>query len=74
MIKLLDTPTHTAETTGRLPNALENARGWRDGELVRTDKYVSVTDHPSHAAIITYRQALRAWPSDSTFPTIRPVL
>ena len=52
----------------------ELARGWRDGELRTTDFVVPTTDHPQHAAYITYRAALRAWPSTSDFPDTRPEL
>ena len=51
-----------------------DARGWRDYELQSTDWIVPVTDHPQHAAHITYRQALRDWPSTSNFPNTKPVL
>lgn len=50
------------------------ARQWRNSELERTDKFVPVTDHPQHAAYITYRQALREWPNTADFPDTRPVL
>ena len=35
------------------------ARQWRDDELLLTDSIVPITDHPNHAATITYRQELR---------------
>lgn len=47
---------------------------WRDMELVATDWVVPVTDHPQHAAYMTYRQALRDWPSTADFPDVRPTL
>ena len=50
------------------------ARNWRDSELSSTDFIVPTTDHPEHAAYITYRAALRAWPSTSDFPDTKPVL
>ena len=50
------------------------ARMWRDEELVSTDWVVPVTDHAQHAAYITYRKALRDWPSTSDFPDKRPTL
>lgn len=64
--------THKIETAGRLPTAEEKARRWRDSELSTTDSLVSATDHPQHAAILTYRQALRDWPSTVDFPTTPP--
>jgi UDP-N-acetyl-D-mannosaminuronate dehydrogenase len=56
------------------PTAEETARQWRDSELEATDQFVSVTDHPKHAEIIAYRQELRDWPNDTSFPSVKPVL
>ena len=50
------------------------ARQWRDSQLVDTDWIVPVTDHPQHATYMTYRQALRDWPSTADFPDTKPVL
>ena len=50
------------------------ARSWRDEELVSTDSIVPATDHPKHAEYLTYRAALRDWPSTADFPDTRPVL
>lgn len=50
------------------------ARDWRDSELVATDYIVPLTDHPQHAAYMTYRAALRDWPSTADFPDTRPTL
>lgn len=50
------------------------ARGWRDSEIQSTDWVVPLADHPQHAAYVTYRAALRAWPSTSDFPATKPVL
>ena len=61
----LEVPALTAE---------EEARRWRDQELIATDYIVPLTDHPQHAAYITYRAALRAWPSTSDFPDTKPTL
>ena len=71
---LLDTGTHRIETDGRLLNAEELARAWRDSELSATDWVVSVTDHPEHTQYMSYRQALRDWPATPDFPNVRPVL
>ena len=49
-------------------------KAWRDSELENTDWIVPTTDHPKHAAYITYRKALRDWPSTADFPSKRPVL
>lgn len=57
-----------------LEPVLEDPRVWRDSELQRTDWIVPITDHPQHAAYLTYRQALRDWPSTEDFPDIRPEL
>ena len=48
------------------------ARQWRDSELQLTDYIVPLTDHPDHAATITYRQELRDWPSTNAFPDTKP--
>ena len=50
------------------------ARQWRNEELKNSDWIVAVTDHPQLAAYITYRAALRAWPSTSDFPDTKPTL
>jgi len=50
------------------------ARQWRDEELKKSDWVVAVTDHPERAAYITYRAALRSWPSTSDFPATKPTL
>ena len=50
------------------------ARRWRDSELSSTDYIVPLTDHPQRAAYMTYREALRNWPSVDSFPDTRPVL
>ena len=52
----------------------QTARIWRNEELAATDWIVPTTDHPKHAAYITYRKALRDWPSTADFPNKRPVL
>ena len=52
----------------------KEARLWRDSELKATDWTVPTTDHPKHAAYITYRKALRDWPSTADFPAKKPVL
>lgn len=50
------------------------ARMWRDGELEATDKAAQTPDWPNRDNILTYRQALRDWPSTSNFPATRPEL
>lgn len=57
-----------------LEQIVATERVWRDEELQRTDWIVPVTDHPQHAAYMTYRQALRDWPSTDAFPDTRPEL
>jgi hypothetical protein len=52
----------------------QEARIWRDDELRGSDWVVPLSDHPQHTAYITYRAALRAWPSTSDFPDTKPVL
>ena len=47
---------------------------WRDIELKASDFIVPLTDHPQHAAYMTYRQELRDYPSQQDFPNgTRPV-
>lgn len=47
---------------------------WRDNELKASDFIVPLTDHPQHAAYMTYRQELRDYPAQSDFPnSTRPV-
>lgn len=74
MNTLFDNGTHRIQSSGRLPNESEKARFWRDSELAATDFVASITDHPQHAAYLTYRQALRDWPASLYFPTARPIL
>ena len=62
------------EPTPPEPTAEEAARMWRDMELSATDYIVPLTDHPQHAAYMTYREALRDWPSTDSFPDTRPEL
>ena len=50
------------------------ARDWRDKQLSGTDKFVSVTDHPDHTAIMAYRVKLRDWPSTDDFPDTKPTV
>jgi len=52
----------------------EKARMWRDTELERTDAASQTPDWPNRDNILTYRAALRAWPSTSDFPDTKPVL
>jgi hypothetical protein len=47
---------------------------WRDMELKASDFIVPLTDHPQHAAYMTYRQELRDYPAQQDFPNgQRPV-
>jgi hypothetical protein len=62
-----------APTTPEL-TAEEEARMWRDMELTSTDWVVPLSDHPQRAAYLTYRTALRDWPSTSDFPATKPTL
>ena len=50
------------------------ARNWRNEELEATDYIVPLSDHPQRAAYMTYRTALRDWPSTSDFPDTKPTL
>ena len=49
-------------------------RDWRDLELLLTDFIVPLSDHPQRAAYMTYRTALRDWPSTESFPDTKPTL
>ena len=50
------------------------ARVWRDSELDRTDKFMTLPDYPYLDAMTIYRQELRDWTSLDTFPDTRPEL
>jgi len=56
------------------PTDAEEARRWRSEELLATDYIVPLSDHPSRTATMTYRAALRDWPSTSDFPGTQPKL
>jgi len=56
------------------PTAEEAGRMWRDMELSSSDFIVPLSDHPQRAAYMTYRTALRDWPSTSNFPATKPTL
>jgi len=49
-------------------------RQWRNRELEATDKAAQTIDWPNRDNILTYRTALRDWPSTDTFPDTRPEL
>tara|TARA_B110000977_G_scaffold10564_1_gene13811 strand:- start:75 stop:410 length:336 start_codon:yes stop_codon:yes gene_type:complete len=54
---------------------IENeAKQWRDTELLLTDSIVPITDHPDHTATIAYRQELRDWPLTAAFPSTKPTI
>jgi len=63
-----------AAPTPAEPTAEEAGRMWRDMELAVTDYIVPLSDHPQRAAYMTYRTALRDWPSTENFPNTRPTL
>ena len=48
------------------------AREWRNRELKGTDFIVSISDHSSRAAFMTYREGLRNWTDTSDFPGTKP--
>jgi len=50
------------------------ARAWRNFELMSSDGIVQIPDHAQRAAYLTYRTALRDWPSTSDFPDTKPTL
>ncbi len=61
-----------SEPTPATPTAEEAGRMWRNGELGATDQAAQTPDWPNRDNILTYRQALRDWPSTSNFPSTRP--
>ena len=74
-------PNHQYEEIVDLERTMEDtlsteqyARVWRDEELNTTDYIVPLSDHPSRTATMTYRTALRNWPSTSDFPDTKPTL
>jgi hypothetical protein len=70
-----DKDKRTPLTDAQIKKDTENiARSWRDQELRESDWIIPLTDHPQHAAYITYRKALRDWPSTSDFPDKKPTL
>ena len=62
------------EPTAPEPTTAEAGRMWRDAELSSTDTASQTPDWPNRANILTYRTALRDWPSTSDFPDTRPTL
>ena len=57
-----------------LEEKIAEEKAWRDMELKETDYIVPLTDHPQHAAYMTYRQELRDYPAQPDFPNgTRPV-
>jgi len=62
------------EPTSPVLTAEQEARMWRDMELSSTDKASQTPDWPNRANILTYRTALRDWPSTSDFPATKPTL
>ena len=60
--------------THSVPSADVEARQWRDAELDVTDKAAQTPDWPNRDNILTYRAALRDWPSTADFPDTRPAL
>ena len=49
-------------------------RAWRDDELLSTDFIVPLSDHSERTDYMTYRTALRDWPSTADFPDTKPEL
>ena len=56
------------------PTAEETERMWRDEELSATDEAAKIPDWPNRDNTLTYRTALRDWPSSEDFPHTRPEL
>ena len=72
--------TYSIETTPEVPAeaaqqiAEQEARQWRNTELEATDQAAQTPDWPNRDNILTYRQALRDWPTTADFPETRPEL
>ena len=67
----------SAPTVASDPTAEEiaaDAKAWRNSQLQATDFVVPLADHPERSTYLTYRTALRDWPSTSDFPATKPVL
>jgi len=56
------------------PTAEEEARQWRNDELSSSDTAAQTPDWSNRDNILTYRTALRDWPSTEDFPETRPTL
>ena len=67
-----EAPTLTAEEIAT--ELAREMRVWRDEELRSSDWISQTPDHPQRSAYITYRTALRNWPSTGDFPATKPVL
>lgn len=50
----------------------QDAKSWRDAELLRTDRMAVTPDWPDQDKWLAYRAALRDWPSADSFPRTRP--
>jgi len=51
-----------------------HARLWRDQQLQFTDWICVIPDHGLHASYMTYRLALRNWPTIEDFPDTKPII
>jgi hypothetical protein len=67
-------PTSAEDIAERDRQLIEDAREWRDLELVKTDNMAQIPDWPDRDKYIAYRTKLRDWPSTSDFPATRPEL
>ena len=56
------------------PTVEEEARQWRNIKLSSTDTAAQTPDWPNRTNILSYRTALRNWPSTEDFPDTRPVI
>ena len=52
----------------------QEAREWRNEELMRTDTLSMLTDLTDYSKMADYRKALRDWPTTSDFPDTKPTL
>lgn len=65
MSELIEVSPGIWTRTDEVPKEITE-REWRDGELLRTDRFVVIPDYP--ADLLAYRAALREYPNQPDFP------
>ena len=69
-----DLPVNNLTPEQQAQNDINIGRFWRDQELKNSDWIAAIPDHGLHADYMTYRTALRDWPSTEDFPATKPEL